>query len=445
MVPMKEETPSYIHPAGYGKTTLAFLLDTVFTVAMIFILYYAFGNTVLLPAQNYQETYDEYAAFIKGCGLTQGDSAGTLLTYDETVQNGKAGYQYYQEAVLQYYTVFIPGNYGAEFYEKDGVSKGSDGKYEASSIGAFVLKNVYKLNQDGTQIEEGSDPYFVLDESTADPYDVVLSKDYQGDLSGDSIKLGKLKNFFANSDDRTGAYYEAVTHLSSQPHFLDLQSEIGLKRYVAFLPSFILSPLIFFFLIPLCLKDGRTIGKLIAKTAVIGSNGYKARKLNIIIHYAILTLVWECLLIPSTMLGIMAMALILLIDYLSLILSKSHTSLHDKVARTLVIDSKDSVWFKDEEEEEEYALAHPSSNVADTYEESNGSSPSQEETAMSSARTPLTEESILDLSTIGKARREAATIVSFDEFERRGQGEGDLSDLMKKKEEEANSDKSEGK
>ncbi len=416
MVAMKSRIPSYVHPASYGKTTIAYLLDAASTIAMIFVLYYAFGNTVLLPAQNYQATYDEYIAFMKDSGLTKGDSSGTLLTYDETVQDGKPGWQHYQEAVLHYYTVFIPGDNGALFYEKDGVSKDAGGEYSTNSVNLFVLKNVYLLNEDGTQASENSDPYFILDESTEDPYDVKLDEKYN---NTDPLTLTKLKTFFANSEDRSGAYYQAVTHFTSQPHFTELQSSIGLKRYIAYLPSFILSPLIFFFLIPICTKDGRTLGKLVAKTAVIGSDGYKARKLNIVLHYAVLTIVWELLLIPNTILGIMGMSILLLADYLALILSKNHTSLHDKIARTLVINAKESNWFKDVEEEEQYIKDNPDSSVAGFYIEENGHLPGEEAAPTQETPHGLSEETILDFSTIGKARREAATITSFDEYERR--------------------------
>ena len=417
MVRMKSRIPSYVHPASYGKTTIAYLLDAVCTIAMIFVLYYAFGNTVLLPAQNYQATYDEYIAFMKDSGLTKGDASGTLLSYDETIQDGKPGWQYYQEALIHYYTVFIPGDSGAEFYETDEVTKNADGKYSTDSINLFILKNIYLLNEDGSQASEGIDPYFVLDESTSDPYDVKLVDEYAD--TTESTKLAKLKTFFADSENRTGAYYEAVTHFSAQPHFTELQSSIGLKRYIAFLPSFILSPLIFFFIIPLLTKDGRTLGKIAVKTAVIGSNGYKANKINIVLHYAILTVIWEFLLIPSTMIGIMGMALILLIDYLSLILSKSHTSIHDKIARTLVINAKESSWFKNEGEEEQYIKDNPDSSVAGFYVEENGHLPGQEASPVQETPRGLSEDTILDLSTIGKARREAATITSFDEYERR--------------------------
>lgn len=416
MVPMKSRIPSYVHPASYGKTTIAYLLDAVCTIAMIFLLYYAFGSTVLLPAQNYQATYDEYIAFMNDSGLTKGDASGTLLTYDETIQDGKPGWQYYQEAVLRYYKVFVPGDSGAVFYEEDKVSKDENGSYSAESINLFLLKNVYLLNEDGSQASENSDPYFVLDETSEDPYDVKLSENYD---NADPLTLTKLKTFFANSEDRSGAYFKAVTHFTSQPHFKELQSSIGLKRYIAYLPSFILSPLIFFFLIPVCAKDGRTLGKLVAKTAVIGSNGYKAKKRNIILHYAILTVVWGLLLIPNTIFGIMAMAILLLVDYLALILSKNHASLHDKIARTLVINAKESNWFADAEEEEKYIKENPASSVAGFYIEENGHLPGEE--AAPNLETPrgLSLDTILDLSTIGQARREAATITSFDEYEQR--------------------------
>ena len=72
------------------------------------------------------------------------------------------------------------------------------------------------------------------------------------------------------------------------------------------------------------------------------------------------------------MLGIMAMAIVFLIDYLVLILSKSHASLHDKIARTMVVNAKESVWFKDEQEEASYIAEHPDSDVANCRGESDG-------------------------------------------------------------------------
>ena len=431
---MKRSIPKYIHPAGYGKSTLAFLLDTVFTIAMIFILYYAFGRPVLQPAQNYQGTYDEYTSFIKDSGLTTGDQYGTFLSYDYGMTDGKYGYQHYQDAVLHYYTVFIPSNENAEFQEEDGVFAEGDGSSDyQTSLAKFVLKKVYKLNEDGSQIEDGADPYFILNEATADdPYDVTLAPAYQGTLS--DLQLTSLNSYFYNASEKSGVYYDAMSHFTAQPYFLKLQNLIGMKKYISFLPSFILSPLIFFFIIPVCVPNGRTLGKLIARTAVLGADGYKAKKLNIILHYAILTVVWEFLLIPSTAIGIMGMALCFLIDYVVLVLSKNHQSAHDKVARTIVVRSKDSIWFADKETEEEYVSAHPDSTVAGFYQEENGCLPGQTPKTDAENARILLEESILDLSTIGKARREAKTITSFDEFENRGNEEAQAPSEKEKKE-----------
>ena len=418
---MEKKIPDYIHPAGYGKTTLAYLIDAALTVAMIFVLYYCIGPTLILPAQGYSEKYDAYTGFVKDSHLTVGDAMGTFLSYDAgmTAESGesetKAGYQKYQEAVTYYYTKFIPGNENAVFYEEDGVAKDADGSYNVDSVKAFVLKKVYALNPNGTPIldedtQKPKDPYFVLDESTEDPYDVKLGEEYTGEL--DNVKLTLLRDYFFA--EGKGVYYDAIAHLSAQPYFTGLQSELGMIRYLSFLPAFIISPFLFFFLIPLCVPNGKTIGKLIARTAVLGADGYKAKKLNIILHYAWLTIIWETLLIPNTAIGIMTLMLMLLIDYMALILSKNHQSLHDKVARTIVINSKESVWFADEETALAFAEAHPDSPCASFYRAKGLLSD-----PMSSAEEQafLREESIVDLSTIGKAREKAKSIVSFDEFE----------------------------
>lgn len=413
IVPMEsKKTPNYIHPAGYGKTTLAFLIDAACTVAMIFLLYFALGKPVLLPAQGYEERRQEYNSFVKGSHLTQGDESGTFLSYEDKFVDGEAGYQKYEKAVLSYYEDFCVNYPGAEFQEEDKVTRNADGNIDQASLSSFVLRKVYKLNPDGTQIEEGADKYFVLNAETEDPYDVTLAPDYQGEL--DNVKLAELKSYFAG-EKNTGAYYDAVAHFSAQPRFLELSAKLGMIRYLSFLPSFILSPFIFFFLIPVFVPNGKTIGKLLVKTAVLSKDGYKAKKLNIVLHYACLTLVWELLLLPNTGMGIMSMMLVFLIDYMALILSKKNQSLHDKIAGTMGVNSKESVWFADEETALAYAKSHPDSPAASYYRETG----SLAEASPHADEDTLRYDSIVDLSTIGKAREQAKTITSFDEFENR--------------------------
>ena len=90
---MEKKIPDYIHPAGYGKTTLAYLIDAALTVAMIFVLYYCIGPTLILPAQGYSEKYDAYTGFVKDSHLTVGDAMGTFLSYDAgmTAESGESG------------------------------------------------------------------------------------------------------------------------------------------------------------------------------------------------------------------------------------------------------------------------------------------------------------------------------------------------------------------
>ena len=435
---MKHTLPKYIHHAGYGKTLLAYLIDAACTIAAIFGVYYALGNTAILKAENYQATYDEYVSYMVDSGLVADDS-GTLLSYDTLLDDGTPSYLKYEQAVLTYYKVFIPNNYpNAVFSADDGVALNeSKTGYDSASLAEFVLKKVYGLNKDGTAIDSSSTQYFELDASTDDPYDTKPTKDYDytaiTDQTSRNLKLAELKAHFATKDSsskNTGVYFDAVNHFSSQAYYSSLQSAVGLKRYVAYLPSFILAPVIFFFIIPLFTPNGKTLGKLLCKTSVIGEDGYKAKKLNIALHYACVTIIWECLLIPSTILGIMAMFFLMLIDYMILILSRTHQSLHDKIARTIVIDAKQSPCFKDKEEEEAYIAANPSSNVAGFREEEKQKEDA--EAKRENARI-LSEETILDFSTIGKARREAATITSFDEFESRQSQSLDLSDISQGK------------
>ena len=70
--------------------------------------------------------------------------------------------------------------------------------------------------------------------------------------------------------------------------------------------------------------------------------------------------------------------------------------------KTAVVSRKDSIYFENQEDKEEYLLEHAHDNEEE-----------KEENARLAA-----EDAILDLSTLNKRREEAKNITSFDEFEK---------------------------
>ena len=106
----------------------------------------------------------------------------------------------------------------------------------------------------------------------------------------------------------------------------------------------------------------------------------------------------------------------LLVEYMTLVMTHNHQSIHDKIAQTIVVNAKQSTWFASREDEEEYLKSHPNSYVAKLRrDEEWESNPRYAATTAAIAA----QDAIVDSTTIGRARKEAEAISSFDEFERK--------------------------
>lgn len=430
----KHSIPKNIKPAGYGKTTLAFLMDSIFTFIVMYILYSTLGNLVVAPALHRGDYQKELSSFIVDSSLA--DENGTTWNYEATSTDSKGvvtyGYKQYEEAVWNYYTVFLLSNENASYLDSDDITKPVT--YEIA--GDYVLTKVYSLTKqdDGTYRAIGEainvQPYY-YGTYVDGKYNVVVNDSY-ADLSSHASELLSFYSRAQTTSSRQGAYVDCLTHIRKQNYYVSHVNALDNIRYLTTIPSVVIAPLIFFFILPLAIPNGRTLGKLIVGTVVLGSDGYKAKKINIAVHYFVIVAFYQTLLLPSMALGIMAYLLVFLIDYVVLILNKNHQALHDLISQTIVINGRESTWFASKEEEDEYIKSHPSSYVSSLREE-------KEETSSDGRKLVVDEsavaamDSILDLSTIDKNRREAREMTSFDEFEK--SKEEEFASLVKGEEE----------
>ncbi|MDY6429734.1 MAG: RDD family protein [Bacilli bacterium] len=426
----KKKLGKNIVPAGAGKSTLGYLIDLGLTIAMMVLLYFTVGQVIqkkLGIDQKNQALVDLYdSSYI----VAKQDDGQYAMKFYNTGTPGNYGYEKYGQDVWNYYTVFVV---------KDGTFLASDNfkgiKSNPYDVGEWVYDHVYGLTETSPV-----STFFQIPKDEFGDYDFtarpILSDQAQRGITGASAEVWAkdLREFYCSSDDKdkmsniTGAMFDCVKHLVQQPKYIQINSDINTIRYLMMIPSYAASPFIFFFLIPVFVPNGRSIGKLAAGTAVLGKDGYKARKINIILHYAILTLMFELLLLPYTLIAIMGIMLLLLVDYMVLVMSKvRHQSLHDMLAGTIVVNAKQSIWFIDAEAEEEYCRAHPNSNIArikrDEKEETVKTT--KDGRVLYAAQSYLYDDSVLDASKIGSARREAETLTNFDEYEARKSEEMD--------------------
>ena len=179
----------------------------------------------------------------------------------------------------------------------------------------------------------------------------------------ESVKK-QLRNYFYVADNEVveGSiaakqkfiYYYALADLTSLPklqsdydHYAFLASTLPLV--IAIFVTF----MIFYFVIPMVFKNGETIGKKVMHTCLVNKLGYQYSRLQLIPRFLAPTFLviavifitgfsfWSLLIVSGG----------LLISYLFAIFSKNNRALHDIFAGTLVVDARESTWFKNAEEE----------------------------------------------------------------------------------------------
>lgn len=267
----------------------------------------------------------------------------------------------------------------------------------------------YDLNQTGTTVDIHKRPILQIAVQTqvnsSDPANILKSLNtYFYDSTGTNSDYGLYGNAASYLMGNTSTF---VPHSPTQTYYSTRYSQQNYDIWMCALVPFLPLQFIFFFILPLCLKDGQSLGKLIFSLAVVKADGFKATWKEKVIRQLYLTILGSFVLLPWTYLGLMLYVLIALIDYMVLVMSKTHQSLHDRLAKTMVISKKESLYWKDEDEMAAYAATHP-----EQFPELKEQHQDPEMTRIAQ------EDSILDLSTMNKSREAAHTMSNFDDYEK---------------------------
>ncbi len=155
--------------------------------------------------------------------------------------------------------------------------------------------------------------------------------------SATAAQTSELQSFYYDE------YVIARTDLDTQEDYAALGNELSyyFSWELAIATVFVLA--IFYLVIPMLLKDGRTLGKQLFGISLVNKLGFKVKKWQIAVR-AVVFGVFEIWGAVYTMMGT------ILISYTIMIFGKKNMSIHDFVASTRVIDAKRSIWFKNAEE-----------------------------------------------------------------------------------------------
>ena len=161
-------------------------------------------------------------------------------------------------------------------------------------------------------------------------------------------------------------YFYGLSELTSLPRLTKDYSNYAL--YGTTLPlaiGLVLGILVFFFIIPLCFKNGESIGKLIMHTCLVNKLGYQYKRIQLVPRFIFIALITLLVIyfVGINLISVGILSAALLASFIVMVATKDHKAIHDFIAGTLVVDKRSSTWFKDINEEEKYQ------KQVDEYEE----------------------------------------------------------------------------
>ena len=271
-----------VEPAEKNKRLLSILVDLVMLVAASFALYFLSFYLVLSPITNYKEKENRYNEIRE--------------QYQITYSSGKE-YTVYQDVLYKFYTEYYPEEIEAKLKEYF-----PEESYESS----VHMYNVFILNlETHPRVSDGSyrSEYFQyqLDEVG----NCLLNE--RGVLRNDRTSEAILKKVSQNMYNK---YVELEGVLKTyNTEYRSIVNDINNAKLISRAIAVGLSVTIFAVIVPLCLKNGRTLGNKFFEIVIVNyKDGFKIKNYKVLIralaqyglpivgvlvanHYAIISLV----------------------------------------------------------------------------------------------------------------------------------------------------------
>lgn len=274
---------------GVAITDLFILLFT-FLIFNTYIL-----SPIVASTTGYTKATDEYKEVLLDSNLYILNDKGyqeIIKTYDEKSQTEKEFYLYIDSKLIKFYENYNNENINITTY--------NEAKEESN-----LFDTNYTLKND-SNIEE--------------------VKEFFNTEYNEALRL------FNNYDD----------------NYLDLARTITQYSIIIMISALTISSIILYLIIPLCMKNGETIGKKLFSIGLASAkDGFKVKKTQIIIRFLVFFLL-------EIILSIFTLGIPLIVSFSMLAFNKNGYSLHDYFAATVCIDRKNTIIYKDYEEFENH-------------------------------------------------------------------------------------------
>ncbi len=400
-----EKLKDTIQIASLGKRIGGFFLDFVLVFALYLTLLYTLGTNVLSDKMGAKEDTMNFYAYATDSRIfeyadenkTSIQVVGTSFYVKESSAGNKtpALYPIYYSSLDYFYSDFcvkdprIEGNsqYGHDYFltkalalpDYDAVKNLTKEEIEADESKLYGNSKYYRYSTNEAGIVDIS-----LPASLQSKYETILNS---GNDTEKAELINKLNSYFYGGDN--SLFVQANQVLVNQSYYKTMSEHSKMANWAIRLICYLPFSFTFFFLLPLIMKNGQTLGKLAFGTCLVGDDGYRVKMKNKIIRSGIMLLIASLYVIApiSNLYLIFAFFLVCLIDYITMIgaRNENNLALQDRLAKTVVVERKKSDIFADAEEEERH---YASTKIAEkTMQE-----------------TPIKETEVIDIESIQKGR-----------------------------------------
>ncbi|MCQ2743013.1 MAG: RDD family protein [Bacilli bacterium] len=335
--------------AGLGKRALAAIADLALAI-LIGMGVFALSQAIFDNTSYSSSLKSSLSTHYSESGLYYVDGDGNVRQYD-----GFENYTDYQNIVLKYYTEYMVSGAPAEYRHPEYTTYW----YNVMILGQDDVKSLYSAEELSKRDEPSKNTgkaYFEYQGTNYDELAMPIKGFYiDGDVSKGLTSDAKMRllSFYYDANN-VSVYYNAGSHLVGQKFIVDLTDQYNAitKTYPLLISIALIYPL-WYMVLPMILGDGVTIGKKITGLCLCNSYGFKIKRPQLILRsipMAIFMLI--VFFFFGNVYGVMAVSGMMLVSYLMSIFTPDHKALHDYMAMTMVLDAKESVFFKDAEEQE---------------------------------------------------------------------------------------------
>jgi len=314
-----------IQVASKGRRIVASLIDLAIIGGLFAISYFFIFYKAVSSVQNF--TYHNNVIFTERSNthLYSSDGKKTILE-----ENPNIKYYELDESINKYYTSYLHDKYISKDPKHDDVTYTS--YWYAVSI--LHLSDKAGIVKPETTYSEDKILYEWVDKEAKEDYRYkVKSNISESDLL--DFQKGNLGTAIYNLNLSDLTPIRASTRVIS----------FGTVR--ALLYSSIFSTFIPCFIIPISLKNGKTIGKLVMHLIVLTDEGYEYKRYKHIFRYLSFYVV-------EVFGGVLTIGITFILSTCLVLFSKKHRALHDYISFSCVADERHTVFYIDEEEENKY-------------------------------------------------------------------------------------------